>query len=310
MVDFSLARVPDFTTAALSGYQAGRQIGRERRTEAALKTFQTDPDAGIAAAAFDPKLSGELRALNRERKSRELIPQIFPAQTSQANPAVTGSNQQPARPDGLAINMDAVRNLLQVDNEMGMQVYQFAQKATADQIKLAADHAKIKGQAAAYLESIPEGPEREAEFEAMKPDLIRQGFRPEDLAKARLDNRSLARDKAFGMTMEQIIDQKRIRYQSIGEGGLQATDYLGRPVEAPGAVTTSAAPQMTSQQAPVDPVEAERWVMSFPPEARPAIRAKIAEGGLGSVPAGNPVGQSAAPRDALIAEARRRGLIK
>ena len=47
-----------------------------------------------------------------------------------------------------------------------------------------------------------------------------------------------------------------------------------------------------AQSAPAnDPAEIERFVASFPREAQPAIRAKIAEGALGEVPGGNPVGQ-------------------
>ncbi len=286
MVDFALGRVPDFTTAALSGYQAGRTIGRERRTEAALKSFQTDPEAGIRAASFDPKLSNELRTQNDARKTRELTASAF----------------EGGREDGLPININAVRELAKIDPDMGMKVYQFAQKATADDLKLAADHAEIKGQAATYLQSIPEGPERIAAFEALKPELVQRGFKPEDLAQARLDSESLKRDQAFGMSMKDLIDQQRIRYQPIGEGGLQATDYLGRPVEVPTGVASPVS------AAPTNTAEIERFVASFPREAQPAIRAKIAEGGLGEIPGGSPVAPP--DRSSLIAEARRRGLIK
>ena len=253
--DFGLARVPDFTTAALSGYQAGRTIGRERRTEAALKSFQTDPEAGIRAASFDPKLSNELRTQNDARKTRELTASAF----------------EGGREDGLPINLNAVRELAKIDPDMGMKVYEFAQKATADDLKLAADHAEIKGQAATYLQSIPEGPERIAAFEALKPELVQRGFKPEDLAQARLDSESLKRDQAFGMSMKDLIDQQRIRYQPIGEGGLQATDYLGRPVEAPIGVAPPA-DGATPNQGP-------EGFTSITPQEAASVKASFGAGG-------------------------------
>jgi len=60
-------------------------------------------------------------------------------------------------------------------------------------------------------------------------------------------------------------------------------------------------PNEAAQPSPpaTDPAEIERFVASFPREAQPAIRAKIAEGALGDVPGGSPVGQG--PRSKRLA---------
>lgn len=68
-IDWGLAQTPNFGAALMGGYQAGRAIGREKRTQAALTGYQTDPDAAITQAyGFDPELGDQLS----QRRARTL----------------------------------------------------------------------------------------------------------------------------------------------------------------------------------------------------------------------------------------------
>lgn len=68
-IDWGLAQTPNFAAALMGGYQAGRAIGREKRTQAALTGYQTDPDAAITQAyGFDPELGDQLS----QRRARTL----------------------------------------------------------------------------------------------------------------------------------------------------------------------------------------------------------------------------------------------
>lgn len=68
-IDFNQAQTGNFAQALLGGYQAGRAIGQQKRTDAALRGFQADPDAAISEAyAFDPDLGDRLS----QRRARTL----------------------------------------------------------------------------------------------------------------------------------------------------------------------------------------------------------------------------------------------
>jgi len=70
--DWSLLQQPDFARAALGGYQAGREIGKQKRTDAALQLYAKDPSAGISAlSAFDPQMAAQLTRASREQKQYE-----------------------------------------------------------------------------------------------------------------------------------------------------------------------------------------------------------------------------------------------
>lgn len=80
MVDWSLIQQPNFVGAALQGYQAGRQMGRERRTDAVLTGFTKDPAGAIQQAAFDPALQANLRERYGQQVYGETVAKTAPAE--------------------------------------------------------------------------------------------------------------------------------------------------------------------------------------------------------------------------------------
>lgn len=214
MVDWSLARVPDFTGAALAGYAAGRQIGRQKRTDAALQAFSADPDAGIMQAeAFDPELGERLRGINRKRQVNEILPRVT----------------RPTQ-NGIELDSAALNELYAIDPDQAMQISKFVSGARKDQLEQVAEHGKIKASAAIQLLKFPAGPEREAAYQRLRPELEARGFAAQDLDAARLDDASLNQDRAFGMTVSELADEARVKWVPIGENGLAAFDAYGNPI--------------------------------------------------------------------------------
>jgi len=222
-INWALNRVPDFTQVALAAEEAGRARGKQMRTEAALKAFSSNPDEGIALAqTFDPELTDKLTGMNRERQVQQLTPQAMGQQQQQGV-------QMPAQ-GGIQINSEALQKLATLDLEKANQISQFASRANKEELERAGAHGKVKAQAAFYLSRFPQGPERDAAFQKMRPQLEQMGFTADQLAAARLDDQSLKMDQAFGMTVAELADEARVKWVPIGERGLAAFDAQGNPV--------------------------------------------------------------------------------
>jgi hypothetical protein len=296
MPDFALAQVPNFAQAALSGYAAGRQIRAQRRTDEALDLFSRDPDAGAAAAErFDPDLGGKLRGIAMARQKQALLGAMLKGGGGSAPQALgsptpqTGSIQEVAippsgepmqaaplpqslpptirRPDGIEINTGMLNQLFTIDPELGMKMAEFAQKADKAQLEQAAAHGEIKAQAAAYLEGFPEGPARQQAFQRIAPQLVAAGFKPEDLAQARLDNESLKADKAFGLSFKDIVDQARDRWVQVGERGSFRVDSQGNPVGEGNPFATPTAQPSPGAAAPLTGAAIEQTALNAVPGA-------------------------------------------
>lgn len=221
-INWGLNRIPDFTQVALAAEEAGRARGKQMRTEAALKAFSSNPDEGIALAqTFDPELTEKLSGMNRERQVRELIPQVM------------GGQQEGVRmpsQNGVIIDSQALQKLAMLDLKTANDISQFASRANKEQLEQAGAHGKVKAQAAFYLSKFPQGPERDAAFQKMRPRLEQMGFTAEQLSTARLDDQSLKIDQAFGMTVAELADEARVKWVPVGERGLAAFDAQGNPV--------------------------------------------------------------------------------
>lgn len=112
------------------------------------------------------------------------------------------------RADGIKINPTALRELFALDPEMAMKFQDFASKADKQQLETVQAHGEVKGTAAKYLLGFPAGPERDAAFRALVPDLLARGFSRADLAQADLSDRMLQKDVAFGMGLKNLIAQE------------------------------------------------------------------------------------------------------
>lgn len=76
MPDFSILQTPNFAQAALGGYQAGQEIGRQRRSEAALKGYIDNPDDPAALSGLitaNPELGLRERARLEQRAKQTRI---------------------------------------------------------------------------------------------------------------------------------------------------------------------------------------------------------------------------------------------
>ncbi|WP_070152606.1 hypothetical protein [Sphingobium phenoxybenzoativorans] len=97
--DFSMARTPNFVSAALSGYQVGQKLGQQKRVRAALSQFGTDPQGAIdeAVAAGDIDTANALQKRYDDGAVRAALPYLYnrPGATKPALTLadVTGNSQ-------------------------------------------------------------------------------------------------------------------------------------------------------------------------------------------------------------------------
>lgn len=115
--------------------------------------------------------------------------------------------QNPTTADGLPINWGAMREYAILDPEGALKLAQAATAMDAAKLKQVQAHGEVKARTAYYLFNIPAGPQREAAFAAIRADLLARGFTEADLQAARLDDASLKKDIAFGMTLDQMVDK-------------------------------------------------------------------------------------------------------
>lgn len=194
MPDFSLLNTPNFAQAALGGYQAGRQIGQQKRTDEALSLYAKDPVAGIEAiSALDPERGEKLKAATRER------------QASEAASRALVPNADPNAASPLTINREALGDLAKLDPKMALGLQEFALKADKAQQEQVAAHLAVKANAADALLALPPGEQRQQAFEQLRPQLLQQGFTEAELAQADLSDNMLLRDKLMGLTFEQRL---------------------------------------------------------------------------------------------------------
>jgi hypothetical protein len=226
MTDFSLIQTPNFAQAALGGYQAGRQIGQQKRMDAALQLYANDPDAGAhAVMQIDPEQGYKLQELARQKQIRELTAKAMtggataaPTDGSAAVPG--GAPPTPPAQTGLQLNEDALHDLARVDPQSAIAVQNFAKQANADQVKQVTEHLQQKGQWAAYFSHFPEGPERTQAFHDALPQLQTM-FTPQELAQADLSDRMLVRDQALAASFAPQTElQKEAAFMDSRKPGL------------------------------------------------------------------------------------------
>jgi hypothetical protein len=225
MADFSLIQTPNFAQAALGGYQAGRQIGQQKRMDAALQLYASDPDAGAhAVMQIDPEQGYKLQELARQKQIRELTAKAM----SGGDPAAPAGAATPGAPPaqtGLQLNAEALHDLAKVDPQSAIAVQNFAKSANADQVKQVTEHLQQKGQWASYFSHFPEGPERTQAFHDALPQLQTM-FSPQELASVDLSDHMLVRDQAMAASFSPPTElQRDAQYMDSRQPGLGLT-YL------------------------------------------------------------------------------------
>lgn len=215
-INWGLAQTPNFAAAALGGYEAGQAL---RMRQAQTDLIQRRADMEERAAERETRkleawsdVVGGKSALSAGGGVGGTVNAPAPAQGS-AMPAVTppeaGAAPAPNQPraDGLQINWDALNAYAQLGPEEAKEAQGFAQFAVTSSkahLELAQKHGEMKARAAFFLRQKPQS-ERAAALALMMPELQAAGFSPEDLAQARLDDASLDKDIAFGMTISDVI---------------------------------------------------------------------------------------------------------
>lgn len=216
-INWGLAQTPDFASAALGGYQAGQALQMQRARVALAEREVAREDAKQAREGKKREMWGQVvgaPALGGQTAPGGTVDTPTPA-TDGAMPSATPAEAGAAAPtpppqprqDGLQINWDALSQYAQLGPEEAKEAQGFAQfAATADKQRLeqVQRHGEMKARAAYFLKGKPAN-ERAAALALMMPELQAAGFSPEDLAQARLDDASLDKDIAFGMSISDMI---------------------------------------------------------------------------------------------------------
>ncbi len=210
-INWGLAQTPDFASAALGGYQAGQALQlqrarvalaeREAAREDAKMKLETDRVAALgkvfgAPTAAAPATGGTVNTAS-------------PAQGGampSATPAEAGAAPPPAQPrqDGLQINWDALNQYAQLDPDGAQKIAQFAVTSNKAQLELAQKRGETQARVAYYLKGLPQA-QRAAALAQMGPQLTAAGFTPDEINQVELDDATLDRHIAFGMTVTDMI---------------------------------------------------------------------------------------------------------
>lgn len=192
MADFSLLAAPNFAQAALGGYQAGKAIGKQRRVDAALQTYSTDPDAGITALeTADPALADQLQKNRDRRETRQALQKVFTpaapvpaAAIGQDGGAVTAppaAMPTPPMTAGPQINQSALQQLFAVDPVAASRIQDFASKANKEQQAQLVESQDALYSVAIGLKGLPYD-QRKAKLQQLMPVLAQHHVTPDQVA--------------------------------------------------------------------------------------------------------------------------------
>jgi|GEM_PF-6968640 len=117
--------------------------------------------------------------------------------------------QLPPRTDGLNINQEALRQLYAVDPESALKIQQHIYDADEATFKRIQQRGAAMAQVAGALLQEPTQEGRIAAFRQAAPQLQALGFTPEQLNQVDLSDAGLNRYFRAGMSMEQIIGEKK-----------------------------------------------------------------------------------------------------
>lgn len=198
-----------------------RELAKEEKRAGIVSRLFTQPKPAETASQAEPVTPSDEPVYT----GGQITPQQFAAAEQYDNPnAAPMGNTPPAmaeqptpqamldmpnqRPDGLTINREALAELMKEDPVMGMKFYDFAAKADKAQLEKVAVHGEAKAKAATYLLDFAPGPERQAAFERIIPNLLQQGFTQQDINSAILSDDMLRKDMVMGQTMAGLVSQQ------------------------------------------------------------------------------------------------------
>lgn len=240
MADWNiLQQQPNFVGAALQAYQAGRQIGRQRRTEAALQMFASDAEAGIGAALSggDIELADNLRQFDDRRQSRDLRRQLIVGaqgqeQRGSSAPAsgVLGENAaQPVAPVEAGssaatgqvgqINQDAWQRYYAIDPAAAIEFRQNFDKLNEAGREAATAKLQAMAPFALHLRRIADPAQRAAAALEFADDLAAFGISREQLSPQNLTDQRLDGYILLGQTPGQALDSLQPKFVPVAPGG-------------------------------------------------------------------------------------------
>lgn len=135
---------------------------------------------------------------------------VPPADAAPATPVAQDMSRPPAAPvrnDGIQINQQALNELFAVDPDTAFQVQKFAAGAQKDRLEAMQAHGEVLAQASMYLKSFPAGPQRQAEFQRIIPDLVARGLTQDELTRADLSDNGIQRYLVFGQGLKDLVSQ-------------------------------------------------------------------------------------------------------
>jgi len=232
MPDFGLIQTPNFAQAALGGYTAGLAAGRDKRRQAALDTYTSNPEAGITALnSVDPELAQQLRTNQDEQNARQLRAAALqgPQGASQAPqalgapPAVEGADvgampqpqapqmQAPQVPD-FALNNDAVKALFIQDPKAAADLMAFSQKATEQQRAQVLESQNALAAVGAHLQTLPYE-QRKQELQRLAPELAAHGVTNDMVAGFDPTDAVIGATVAQALGVKGILEQRDKAFQ-------------------------------------------------------------------------------------------------
>lgn len=114
----------------------------------------------------------------------------------------------PPRTDGVTLNQPNVQQLLaniaDDDPQQAIQIQRLIFDSDKRRLDQLAQRGEVMAKVATDLGTIPDGPQRQAQFRAYAPALQEQGYTPEQIAQTDISDRGLARYRTLGSTMAQI----------------------------------------------------------------------------------------------------------
>jgi hypothetical protein len=126
-------------------------------------------------------------------------------------------------------NQQSLGALARINPEAAMKVQKYFDSLDESGRKREESKWKAAGPVLMRLKTIP--PEQRAAFaQAALPQLQAAGWTPEELANVDLSDQSIDALATTAMTVDQVLDSQKLRWNPIGENGSFATDHLGNPV--------------------------------------------------------------------------------
>jgi len=229
MPDFSLLQNPDFGRAALSGYQAGQAIGKQRRLNQALQgldlsrpetvipVLREDPSTGAALIGASMKIHAEDRAdKSRAAMANYIKSEVGSGAPKDAAPPIdpAAGMDAPAEMGGPAeitvtapANPNAARNAaIDADPEAFMKLQPEIMKMDEARLKKLDEATEAAGAIWQNALSMPE-PQRKAYIATQVPYLVNHGFPADRVSQIDVSDNGLHGEIGKAIGVKGMIDQ-------------------------------------------------------------------------------------------------------